>query len=280
MFNHLIVLLDVGAYNFTVSIRFTRQLDRSNQLALGPISNSQWSEDYYKWTEIPVGQTTQYLKVDVGPAGSETTEIAQIAVIDQNGQQVNIPSITNVGAGNPDLNNLINQQNLVQYPSDYTQNTYFDEIYFVRTAQEYLHLQLPYEWTHPPLGKLIQASGILVFGFNPFGWRIMGVIFATLMIPLMYLLGKKLFGTWIGGFASAFLLTFDFMHFTMARMGTADTYVVFFSLASQLFFLIYLKNVLDKGWKTSIVPLFLAIFVCCFRFLHKVACSIRFSRGN
>ncbi len=161
------------------------------------------------------------------------------------------------------------QQNLVQYPSDYTQNTYFDEIYFVRTAEEYLHSQLPYEWTHPPLGKLIQASGILVFGFNPFGWRIMGVIFATLMILLIYLLGKKLFGTWIGGFTSAFLLTFDFMHFTMARMGTADTYVVFFSLASQLFFLIYLKNVLDKGWKTSIAPLFLAIFFFSLGFSTK-----------
>ena len=149
------------------------------------------------------------------------------------------------------------------------QNTYFDEIYFVRTAQQYLHLQLPYEWTHPPLGKLIQASGILVFGFNPFGWRIMGVIFATLMIPLIYLLGKKMFGTWIGGFTAAFLLTFDFMHFTMARMGTADTYVVFFSLASQLFFLIYLKNVLDKGWKTSIVPLFLAVTFAALGFSTK-----------
>ncbi len=253
---YLIVLLDVGAYNFTVSSGSPSNWTEVTNFPW-PYSNSQWSEDYYKWTEIPVNQVTQYLKVDVGPAGYET-EIAQIAVIDQNGTQVNIQSITNVGAGNPDLNNLVDQQNLVQYPSDYTQNTYFDEIYFVRTAQEYLHLQLPYEWTHPPLGKLIQASGILVFGFNPFGWRIMGVIFATLMIPLIYLLGKKMFGTWIGGFTSAFLLTFDFMHFTMARMGTADTYVVFFSLASQLFFLIYLKNVLDKGWKTSVIPLFLA----------------------
>ena len=87
----------------------------------------------------------------------------------------------------------------------------------------------------------------------------MGVIFATLMVAVMYLLGKKLFGTWIGGFTAAFLLTFDFMHFTMGRMGTADTYVVFFALASQLFFLIYLKNVIDKGWKTSVLPLFLCI---------------------
>ena len=263
----MVVLLDVGAFNFTVSTGSPGNWTEVTNVAW-PYSNSVWSENYYVWDEIPVGQTTQYLKVDVGPAGFETV-IAQIAVIDQNNQQVDIQSITNVGAGIPDLHNLIDEQNLVQYPSTYMQNTYFDEIYFVRTAEQYLHLQLPYEWTHPPLGKLIQASGILIFGFNPFGWRIMGVIFATLMIPLIYLLGKKLFGTWIGGFTSAFLLTFDFMHFTMARMGTADTYVVFFSLASQLFFLIYLKNVLDKGWKTSIVPLFLAIFFFSLGFSTK-----------
>jgi dolichyl-phosphate-mannose--protein O-mannosyl transferase len=266
----MVVLLDVGAFNFTVSTGSPGNWTEVTNVAW-PYSNSAWSENYYLWDEIPVGQTTQYLKVDVGPAGSYDTVIAQLAVINENNQQVDIQSITNVGVENqnPDLHNLIDAQNLVQYPSDYMQNTYFDEIYFVRTAEQYLHLQLPYEWTHPPLGKLIQASGILVFGFNPFGWRIMGVIFATLMIPLIYLLGKKLFGTWIGGFTSAFLLTFDFMHFTMARMGTADTYVVFFSLASQLFFLIYLKNVLDKGWKTSIVPLFLAVTFAALGFSTK-----------
>ena len=183
----------------------------------------------------------------------------QIAVVNENNQIVTIQSITNDGAGNPDVNNLINAQSSIHYPVTYLENTYFDEIYFVRTAEQYIHLQYPYEWTHPPLGKLIQAGGILIFGFTPFGWRVMGVIFATLMIPLIYFAGKKMCGTWIGGFTAAFMLTFDFMHFTMGRMGTADTYVVFFSLASQLFFLIYLKNVVDKGWKTSVIPLFLAI---------------------
>jgi dolichyl-phosphate-mannose--protein O-mannosyl transferase len=97
----------------------------------------------------------------------------------------------------------------------------------------------------------------------------MGVIFATLMISLIYILGKELLGTWIGGFASAFLLTFDFMHFSMARMGTADTYVVFFSLASQLFFLIYLKHVLKNGWNTPVLPLFLAILFFALGFSTK-----------
>ncbi len=52
-------------------------------------------------------------------------------------------------------------------------------------------------------------------------------------------------------------------------MGTADTYVVFFSLASQLFFFIYLKNVVEKGWKTSIIPLFLAFFFFALGFSSK-----------
>jgi dolichyl-phosphate-mannose--protein O-mannosyl transferase len=89
------------------------------------------------------------------------------------------------------------------------------------------------------------------------------------MIPVMYLLGKKLFGTWIGAFSSAFLLTFDFMHFTMARMATADTYVVFFSLLSQLFFLIYFVNVVKKGWKTSVLPLFFAVIFFALGFSTK-----------
>ena len=99
----------------------------------------------------------------------------------------------------------------------------------------------------------MKPSGVAVFGDTPFGWRIMGVIFATLMIPLMYLLGKKLFGTWIGGFSAAFLFSFDFMHFTMARIGTVDTYVVFFSLLSQLFFLVYFMNVVKDGLKKTSV---------------------------
>jgi dolichyl-phosphate-mannose--protein O-mannosyl transferase len=132
-----------------------------------------------------------------------------------------------------------------------------------------LKLQIPFEWTHPPLGKLIQAVGILAFGYDPFGWRIMGVLSAMLMLPLIYCLGKKLFGTWIGAFASAFLLTFDFMHFTMSRMGTVDTYVVLFSIASQFFFFSYFTNVIKNGWKTSVLPLFFSTLFFSLSFSTK-----------
>ncbi len=214
--------------------------------------------DYYKWFEVKFNQMSQYVRVDFGQASPDAI-VAEVAVLDSSNQQITIVNITSLNSTNSNLHNLIDEQNLVQLPATYMSQTYFDEIYFVRTADQYLHLQSPYEWTHPPLGKLIQAASIVMFGFSPFGWRLMGVIFATLMIPIMYLLGKRLFGTWIGAFASAFLLTFDFMHFTMARMGTADTYVVFFSLLSQLFFFIYFSNVVKNGWKTSVLPLFAAV---------------------
>jgi dolichyl-phosphate-mannose-protein mannosyltransferase len=221
---------------------------------------------YYSWNEFSLNRNSQFVKFDF-MGGS--IEIAEMAVLNQDNQRLAITAITGEGVSDPNLSKLVDEQTLVQLPPTYMSETFFDEIYFVRTAEQYLHLQIPYEWTHPPLGKLIIASGISIFGYSPFGWRITGVIFAMLMIPLIYVLGKKLFGTWIGGFASAFLLTFDFMHFTMARMATVDTYVVFFTLASQLFFLIYLKNVLKNGWKTPVLPLFMAILFFALGFSTK-----------
>ncbi|HLN88600.1 MAG TPA: phospholipid carrier-dependent glycosyltransferase, partial [Candidatus Binatia bacterium] len=187
-------------------------------------------------------------------------QVSEIGVENIAYQQIPIVGITGLDTSDATIGKLVDEQNKLEIPPTYMSKMYFDEVYFARAAENYVNHQIPNERTHPPLGKLIEASGIVFFGETPFGWRIMGVVFATLMIPLMYLLGKKLFGTWIGGFSAAFLLAFDFMHFTMARIGTVDTYVVFFSLLSQLFLLIYFIDVVNNGFKkTSVLPLFIAV---------------------
>jgi dolichyl-phosphate-mannose-protein mannosyltransferase len=264
-----ILLLKEGAFNLTLSVGSADNWQVAASNVAFPYSSltQQWSKEYYKWYEISIQQTTRYVKFTFNQS-SYNAIIAEIAAIDQNNQQIPIASINNSDSGNS-LLNLIDEQDKVQYPTTYMSQTYFDEIYYVQSAEQYLHFQVPMEWTHPPLGKLIQAAGIIIFGYNPFGWRIMGVIFAMLMIPVMYLLGKKLFGTWIGAFAPAFLLAFDFMHFTMGRMGTVDTYVVFFSMLSQFFFLVYFMNVAKDGWKTSVLPLFLAVIFFALGFSTK-----------
>jgi dolichyl-phosphate-mannose--protein O-mannosyl transferase len=265
--------IDLGKAESLGSVYFLVKNGSANvQVYTGSPGNWSYSRvlnitfSYYSWSKLDINSNTQYVRFDFQQA---SIEVAEMAVLSQDNQRIAINAVTSETASDPNLSKLVDEQGLVQCPPTYMSETYFDEIYFVRTAEQYLHLQIPFEWTHPPLGKLIQASGILVFGYNPFGWRIMGVLFAMLMIPVMYFLGKKLFGTWIGAFASAFLLTFDFMHFTMGRMGTADTYVVFFSLLSQLFFLIYFLNVVKNGWKTSVLPLFFAVLFFALGFSTK-----------
>ncbi len=264
------VLLKNEYINMTVSVG---SIDNWQAVAYNvpkPYSNNNWGIDYYKYHEIGIHQTTRYIHFAQNYIPYPYHgEIAEIVVVDSNNQQIVVNSIESPTTTISNLHNLVDEQNAVQLPITYMSQTFFDEIYFAKTAEQYLHLQSPYEWTHPPLGKLIQAAGITVFGLNPFGWRIAGVIFATLMIPVMYLIGKRLLGTWIGAFAPAFLLTFDFMHFTMGRMGTADTYVVFFSLLSQLFFLVYFMRVLKQGWKIPVLPLFLAVVFFILSFSTK-----------
>lgn len=241
--NSLNVLIKRGETEFNV---FTGSPD--NWIGV----TTQKIEGYYSWKEIKVGSMTQFLRLEVNKGDCE---IAEIGITDLNGRLLEIKSIIS-DDGDNDLGKLIDEQDKVSLPISYMSETFFDEIYFVRAAEDYLNMQDPFEWTHPPLGKLIIVAGIQLFGYNPFGWRIMGVVFAGLMIPIMYILGKMMFGTWVGAFISAFLLLFDFMHFTMGRMATVDTFVVFFSLVSLLFFFTYFQKAMEEGKSTPTWSLF------------------------
>lgn len=133
--------------------------------------------------------------------------------------------------------------------------TYFDEIYHARTAYEIVHGISHYEWTHPPLGKVFISLGVRVFGMNPFGWRIVGVLFGIAMLPFMYLFGRRLFRkhTWAPG-ALTFIFAFDFMHFTQTRIATIDVYGTFFIIAMYYFMYQYSQTSFydTKIWKTFI----------------------------
>lgn len=163
-----------------------------------------------------------------------------------------------------DVNLLFDEQGIVPDRPTYLNGTYFDEIYFPRTALEQIeNRSILYENTHPPLGKTLLALGIRVFGMNPFGWRIVGTLFGVMMLPLMYLLGKRLFKDSFWASFCTFLLMFDFMHFTQTRLATIDSYTVFFVMATYLFMLEYYDSwAFEKGFFKSLVPLlFSGIFL-------------------
>ena len=122
---------------------------------------------------------------------------------------------------------LIDEQHTVAAYPGYLNSTYFDEIYHARTAFEHLHGMNAYEWTHPPLGKVLMMVGIQLFGMTPFGWRFMGALVGVLMVPLMYLMAKQLTKDTRLSFIAMALMALDSMHFTQTRIATIDSYAVF-----------------------------------------------------
>lgn len=152
---------------------------------------------------------------------------------------------------------LFDEQDCFDADQGFRSGTYFDEIYHARTAYEMTQDLYNYENTHPPLGKFIISIGIRLFGMNPFGWRIMGTLFGIVMLPFMYMFGRRLFAgkTWAAG-ALTFLFAFDFMHFTQTRIATIDVYGTFFIIAMFYFMLRYAQTSFyeDPLWK-MFVPL-------------------------
>ncbi len=158
-----------------------------------------------------------------------------------------------------DYPELFDEQDIFDGTMSYMNSTYFDEIYHARTAYEMIHGMYCYENTHPPLGKAIMAIGILIFGMCPFGWRFMGTLFGVLMIPVMYLIGRKLTKkTWLASVITL-LFTFDFMHFAQTRIATIDVFVTLFVMLMYYFMLCYYKmSFNDTPLIKTFVPLLLS----------------------
>lgn len=156
------------------------------------------------------------------------------------------------------ISNLFDEQQTIPLKPTYLNGMYFDEIYHARTAFEHLNKLDPFETTHPPLGKIFISIGIAIFGMTPLGWRLPGTIFGAAMIPLMYLFGKKIFKESFFAFIAAFLMMFDFMHFTQTRIATIDVFVTFFIILMYYYMYQYIaKKSYLLDFKESIKPLLL-----------------------
>lgn len=105
----------------------------------------------------------------------------------------------------------------------------FDETYYVNDARDFLAQGVEDGFVvHPPLGKLIIASGIWAFGDEAFGWRIMGAVAGAATVLLAFLIARRLFRRDGPAFLAAFLLATDGLFFVQARTSMLDIYLAFF----------------------------------------------------
>ena len=135
-------------------------------------------------------------------------------------------------------------------------STYFDEIYHARTGYEFTKGMVPYETSHPPLGKVFMSWCIMIFGMTPFGWRFAGAAAGILMLPGIYLLAKQLTKkTWIAAFACG-LMALDCMHLTQTQIATIDSFPVLYIIYAFFFMLRFIQTDLSKcSMKAALIPL-------------------------
>ena len=213
----------------------------------------------------PVGKTddgrvqARFVRLTMESAGMVLSEVGFLG---GDGKPLPVSSV-HITGGNPEYRSdpalLIDEQNTVPAVPSYLNSTYFDEIYHARTAYEFLHGMHAYEYTHPPLGKVLIMFGIQLFGMTPFGWRFAGTLFGVLMVPLMYLLAKQLTKRKSLAFLCAFLLSVDSMHFTQTRIATIDTFPVFFIMLMYLFMIRYCQmSFYHQKLGKTLVPLMLS----------------------
>jgi Gpi18-like mannosyltransferase/4-amino-4-deoxy-L-arabinose transferase-like glycosyltransferase len=121
----------------------------------------------------------------------------------------------------------------------------FDETYFVEQARQYLS-GVDFMDPHPPFAKWMIASGITIFGDNPFGWRVMNAIAGTVLIGLMYLLGRELFRQRFAAFVAAFCITFDGLLLVDSRIAVIDIHYITWAIGA---YILTLRLVADRDFR-------------------------------
>ncbi len=203
-------------------------------------------DNVFCWDTWDVELNTRYIRLT---SKDQPAVINELVFVNENNELVTPKNAS-------DYAKLFDEQVMFDPDGTFRTSTYFDEIYHARTAYEFIEGLETYEWTHPPMGKTFIAAGVKMFGMNPFGWRFMGTVFGVIMLPCIYIFGKKLFSkTWI---ATIVILLFaaDFMHFAQTRIATIDVFVTLFIILMYYFMYLYTSmSFYDTKLYKTFVPL-------------------------
>ncbi len=91
--------------------------------------------------------------------------------------------------------------------------------------------------TGQPAGSTPTATLVGIdAGSNAFAWRLMGIIFGSILVGLVYLLAATMFRRRRIAILAAAFVTFDAMSYVMSRIAMNDIYVAVFIVAAYLVF--------------------------------------------
>ena len=119
---------------------------------------------------------------------------------------------------------------------------YFDETWYVPTAREWLKSGEILHQEHPPLAKFLIATGMAIFGDNPFGWRFMSAVFGALTVLGVMLWTFALLESLPAALWVAVVTVLDGVVFVQARIAMLDIFLLAFTAFALFFFTFSLKT--------------------------------------
>jgi dolichyl-phosphate-mannose-protein mannosyltransferase len=85
---------------------------------------------------------------------------------------------------------------------------------------------------HPPLGKMLIASGEWLFGLTPFGWRFAVAVVGTLSILMTARITRRMTRSTMLGCIAGLLMALDGLELVLSRTAILDIFVMFWVLAA------------------------------------------------
>ncbi|HEX7500113.1 MAG TPA: glycosyltransferase family 39 protein [Polyangia bacterium] len=123
----------------------------------------------------------------------------------------------------------------------------FDEQFYGPTSHHFLLGVPDLHDFHPPLGKLLGAIGLLLFGFNSVGWRFIYLCFGLQTMVVAFWLARQIFASRRAGWLAAAFVAADGFFIAYSRAGLIDGILTCFVLWSVL------AVVTARTWKGVVV---------------------------
>ncbi len=244
-----------GLGDGNLQLEFTNDQNLSGQI---PFNNNL---AIYKWMPLllpPYFKYTQLrISVDKAPI-----ELKQLALFDANQQLVTNYHVISANNDESEIKSILASAPPANYKNTLLSSMYFDEVYYARTAYEYLHGLSPYAWVHPPLGILLVALGIIIFGMSPFGWRFVPNLAGITLVPLIYIVSKSLFKSRKAAIISSILLMFEFMHFSLTRQASIDSSEAVLILLEYYYLYQYYQLATDFAERKSVQYVLFKCGIC------------------
>jgi dolichyl-phosphate-mannose--protein O-mannosyl transferase len=159
----------------------------------------------------------------------------------------------------------------------------FDEVYFAQDACKDL-LGMDYLDPEPPLAKLVIAGGIVVAGtwmhydrgvtvppgkacevagtlpgYGTWGWRLASLVFGTALVPLIYVIARRMWPDRFFATTAALLMTFDGMAFVQSRIAMIDAVALALLLLAYWVFHLHRDARTDRRWWWTLAALGLTV---------------------